>query len=295
MRKPGLAARGARRFGAYLYLAPALAVIGVFVIYPTANLFYLSLCKASIMGRTRFIGLGNFSSLFSSSDFLSSLRTTAIFMVAVVVIQTLVALIVAILVEQESRSMGLMRTIFFLPVVLPFVVAAFLWKFLYNPDFGLFGAVLSWLGLPRQGFLAEPSQALPSLIAACIWKSWAFFMMIFVAGLKEIPKELHECAFLEGAGPWQRARYVTLPLLRRTILFVVIVTTMDSVAKVFTPVFVMTGGGPRGATELLVYLVWRTAFRLGDIGYASAMAVFMFLFVLAVNLVQLKLGRQSDE
>jgi multiple sugar transport system permease protein len=284
-----------RELGAYLYLAPALLVIGAFVLYPTINLFYLSLCKAGIMGsRSRFIGLANFASLLASPEFFSSLKATGIFTVSVVVIQTTIALLVALLVDSESRSMGVARTILFIPVVLPFVVAAYLWKFLYNPDFGLFGAVLSGLGLPRQGFLADPYQALPSLIATCVWKSWAFFMVIFLAGLKEIPQELHECAILEGASPGQRARYVTLPLLRRTILFVVVVTTMDAVARVFTPVFVMTDGGPRGATDLLVYLNWRTAFRLGDIGYASAMAVFMFVFVLAVNLVQLRVGKDPN-
>jgi multiple sugar transport system permease protein len=280
--------------GAYFYLAPALLVIGIFVIYPAVNLFILSLCKASIIGRTRFIGIDNFAALFASRDFLASLKATAIFMVSVVIIQTLIALSVAILAESESRSMGLARTVFFIPVVLPFVVTAYLWKFLYNPDFGLIGALLGALGVPRQGFLADPMQALPSLIATCVWKSWAFFMVIFLAGLKEIPRDLYECAILEGASPWQRVRFVTLPLLKRTILFVVVVTTMDSVAKVFTPVLVMTDGGPRSATDLLVYFIWRTAFRLGDIGYASAVSVFMFAFVLAVSFIQLRIGRERD-
>ncbi len=278
----------------YLFLAPALIVICIFVILPTANLFFLALCKASIMGRTRFIGFGNFTALFQSLDFFSSIKATAVFMVAVVILQTLIALVVALLVESESKAMGAVRTVFFIPVVLPFVVAAFLWKFLYNPDFGLIGAVLAKLGVPRQGFLADPSQALPSLIVACIWKSWAFFTMIFLAGLKEIPGELYECARLEGARPLQQARFLTLPLLKRTILFVVVVTTMDSVVKVFTPVFVMTNGGPRGVTDLLVYFDWRTAFRLGDIGYASAIAVFMFAFVLVVSLIQLRIGSERD-
>jgi multiple sugar transport system permease protein len=287
-------ARSGSRMGAYLYLAPALLVIGVFVIYPAFNLFYLSLCKSSIIGRTSFIGLSNFAALFSSQDFLGSVKATGIFMVSVVLVQTLIALFVAILAESESKAMGYARTVFFIPVVLPFVVAAYLWKFIYNPDFGLLGAFLSGLGLPRQGFLADPAQALPSLIAVCVWKSWAFFMVIFLAGLKDIPKELYECATLEGASSFQRVRYVTLPLLRRTILFVVVVTTMDSVARVFTPVFVMTDGGPRGVTDLLVYFIWRTAFRLGDIGFASAISVFMFVLVLAISLVQMRLGGKQD-
>jgi ABC-type sugar transport system permease subunit len=278
----------------YLFIAPALLVIGVFVLYPVFNLFYLSLCKADILGRTRFIGFGNFLDLFTSLDFANSVRATVVFMVVVVVVQTALALLVALLVESESRGMGAMRTLYFIPVVIPFVVASFLWKFIYDPDVGLINSIFQGLHLPRTGFLANPSQALGSLIAACVWKAWAFFTMIFLSGLKEIPRELYECAAIEGARPSQRVRFITLPLLRRVLLFVIVVTTMDSVARVFTPVFVMTQGGPRGVTDLLVYYDWRTAFRVGDIGFASAVAVFMFAFVLLINLVQLRLGRERD-
>jgi len=278
----------------YLFVAPALIVIGVFVLYPVFNLFYLSLCKANILGRTKFIGLDNFISMLTSLDFANSLRATIVFMVVVVVVQTALALLVALLVESESRTMGVLRTLYFIPVVIPFVVASFLWKFIYDPDVGLINSVFQALHLPRTGFLADPSQALGSLIAACVWKAWAFFTMIFLSGLKEIPRELYESAAIEGARPIQRIWFVTLPLLRRVLLFVIVVTTMDSVARVFTPVFVMTQGGPRGVTDLLVYYDWRTAFRVGDIGFASAVAVFMFVFVLIINLVQLGIGRERD-
>jgi len=280
-------------WSAYLFLAPAFLVIVPFVLYPVFNLFYISLFKASLLGRMKFIGLGNFVSLFTNDDFVSSLSVSAVFMVSVVIIQTVIALFVALLVEAESRRMGLIRTIFFIPVILSFVVVSYLWKFIYNSDFGLLAAIFDGLGVQRQGFLSDPAQALPSLIATCVWKSWAFFMMIFFAGLKEIPQELHECAHLEGANGFQRARYVTLPLLKRTILFVVVVTTMDAVVRVFTPVFVMTDGGPRGATDLLIYFDWRQAFRLGDLGYAASIAVFMFFFVLIVSLIQLNLGKED--
>jgi multiple sugar transport system permease protein len=285
----------AARVEPYFFLGPAFLIMGIFVIFPALKLFYLSLCKASILGRSRFIGLDNFFALTESGDFHTSVAATLIFMISVVLVQTGIALAVALLVEGESKAMGSLRTLFFVPVVMPFVVVAYLWKFLYNPDFGLINAVLDALRLPREAFLASPTQALPSLMVASIWKSWAFFMMIFIAGIKEIPKELSECAYLEGATAWQRMLYITIPLLKRTILFVIVVTTMDSVVKVFTPVFVMTDGGPRGSTDLLVYYIWRTAFRLGQIGYASAIAVFMFGFVLLVNLAQLRIGRDQDE
>jgi ABC-type sugar transport system permease subunit len=279
---------------AYLFILPAFSVIGIFIVYPVFNLFYLSLFKASILGRTKFVGFGNFINLFSNQDFLSSVTVSLVFMVVTVVVQTLLALFVAFLVQNEHKTMGFFRTTLFIPVILSFVVVAYLWKYLYNPDFGLLASVFDSLGIPRQGFISDPKQALASLIVTCVWKSWPFFMMIFLAGLKEIPGELHECASIEGANAYQKAFYITLPLLRRTILFVVVVTTMDAVVRVFTPVFVMTDGGPRGATDLLIYFDWRQAFRLGDLGYASAIAVFLFFFVLAVSLVQLYVGREAD-
>jgi ABC-type sugar transport system permease subunit len=278
----------------YLFLAPALAVIFIFIIYPGVNMMYLSLCRADLIGKTTFTGVDNYIALFTSGDFHSSLKASVIFMIVVVIVQTAIALAVALLVQSEKKGMGALRTLFFIPVVLSFVVVAFLWKFLYNPDFGLINALLGALGIARQGFLSVPSQALGSMIVSCIWKSFAFFMMIFIAGLKEIPNELYEAAYMDGVKPAQKIRFITLPLLRRTILFVVVVTTMDSFIKVFTPVYVMTDGGPRGRTDLLVYYIWRTAFRLGDIGYASAIAMVMFLFVLVVNLIQLKLGEARD-
>lgn len=278
----------------YLFLAPALAVILVFIIYPGVNMIYLSFCKASIIGTTSLVGLDNYITLFTSSDFYSSLTASVTFMVVVVIVQTSMALAVALLVQSEKKLMGAVRTLFFLPVVLSFVVVAFLWKFLYNPDFGLINGFLGALGIGRQGFLSNPAQALGSMIVACIWKSFAFFMMIFIAGLKEIPNELYEAAYLDGVRPAQKVRFITLPLLKRTILFVVVVTTMDSFIKVFTPVYVMTDGGPRGRTDLLVYFIWRTAFKLGDIGYAAAIAMVMFVFILGINLVQLKIGEVHD-
>lgn len=278
----------------YVFLAPALVIIFVFIIYPGVNMIYLSLCRASIMGKIAFTGMDNYITLFTSSDFYSSLTASITFMIVVVVAQTSIALAVALIVQSERKGMGALRTLFFIPVVLSFVVVAFLWKFLYNPDFGLINALFGALSIARQGFLSDPNQALGSMIVACIWKSFAFFMMIFIAGLKEIPNELYEAAHLDGAKPAQRLRFITLPLLRRTILFVVVITTMDSFIKVFTPVFVMTDGGPRGRTDLLVYFIWRTAFRLGDIGYASAVAMLMFVFVLVINLVQLKIGEVHD-
>jgi len=216
-------------------------------------------------------------------------------MVMVVVIQTILAFIAALIVQEGKRLSNFLRTIFFIPVIISFVVVGYLWQGIYNHDYGLINSFLSLIHIKRQGFLNDPSMALYALTATCIWKSWPYFMMIFLAGLQEIPKELYESAMLDGAGELRRLYSITIPMLRRTILFILLITTMDSVVKVFTPVFVMTSGGPRSETDLLVHYAWRMAFRLGDVGYASSIMVFVFVFLMIVSFVQLKIGERNEE
>lgn len=279
---------------AFLFLLPALIIISIFILYPGIKLFWYSLTDIKLMGSGDFIGLKNFIKIFSSYSFRKSLSVSAVFMAAVVVFQTTLSLLVAVLVNDERPSIRVCRTLYFLPVVFSFVVVGYLWRGLYSADYGLINEVISAIGFKKQDFLDSPEQALMSLIITCIWKTWPFFMMILLAGLKEISPNLYESADIDGAGKIRQFFALTLPMMKRSILFVLVITTMDSVVKVFVPVFVMTSGGPRGSTDMLVHHTWRTAFRLGKFGEASAMAVVLFLFVLMINLLQLKFG-ENDE
>jgi ABC-type sugar transport system permease subunit len=277
-----------------LFILPATVIIGVFVLFPTLRLVYLSLCRANLMGRTSFQGINNYLGMFGSHDFWLSFRVTLKFMVWVVIFQTGIAFLASLLVNSEGRATAVLRTVYFIPVIISFVVVGYLWKGLFNHDFGLINAVLSTLGIRKQGFLSDPTQALASLTIASVWKSWPYFMMIFLAGLKEIPGELYESARIDGAGWGRQLVSLTIPLLRRTTLFVLVITTMDSVVKVFTPVFVMTSGGPRGETDMIVHYAWRMAFRMGNLGQASAITIFIFLFLAIVSLVQMKIGEKDE-
>ncbi len=278
----------------YVFIAPAFIIIGVFVIFPALRLVYLSFYDANIMGREIFTGFGNFRKLFNSRDFIRSFTVTLRFMGTVVMFQTILAFIGALIVQSGKRSSSIIRTIFFIPVIISFVVVGYLWQGLYNHDYGLINSFITAFGGSRQGFLNDPSQALLSLIITCIWKSWPYFMMIFIAGLNEIPQELYESAQIDGATPFRQLWNITIPMLRRTILFILLITTMDSVVKVFTPVFVMTSGGPRGSTDLLVHYAWRMAFRFGDIGYASSVMVIVFLFLIVIGTIQIKVGEHHE-
>jgi multiple sugar transport system permease protein len=277
-----------------LFIFPATAIIGIFVLFPTLRLIYLSFCNANLMGKIAFQGINNYLAMLSNHDFRLSFKITVKFMAWVVVFQIGIAFLASILVNHEGRVVAILRTFYFIPVIISFVVVGYLWKGLFNHDFGLINAVLSTLGIRKQGFLSDPRQALVSLTIASIWKSWPYFMMIFLAGLKEIPTELYESARIDGAGWGRQLISLTIPLLRRTILFVLVITTMDSVVKVFTPVFVMTSGGPRGETDMIVHYAWRIAFRMGNLGYASAITIFIFLFLAIVSLIQMKIGEKDE-
>ncbi len=279
---------------AFVFLAPALIIIIVFFLIPGIWLFIYSLTDVRLSRFGEFVGIQNFTRVLRSAGFLRSLTVSFQFMVIVTVLQTAIALTMAVLLNNEIRSTRFLRSFYFIPVILSFVVVGYIWRGLYNNNYGLINEVFSVLGLKRQKFLDDPEQALVALIVTCIWKTWPFFMMIFISGLKEIPASIYESAYIDGAGSMRRFFSLTVPLLKRTLLFVIVVTTMDSIVKVFVPVFVMTSGGPRGATDMLVHYAWRTAFRLGQFGMASAMAVVMFTFVLVINLIQLKIGNRNE-
>jgi ABC-type sugar transport system permease subunit len=276
-----------------LFILPAVLIIGVFVLFPTLRLVYLSFCKANLMGGAQWKGVENYRKMLESHDFWLSFQVTGKFMVMVVIVQTAIAFLAALLVNTEGRVSATLRTLYFVPVIISFVVVGYLWRGLFNHDYGLINAALSSLGIRKQGFLSDPKQALVSLTIASIWKSWPYFMMIFLAGLKEIPQELYESARIDGAGWGRQMVSLTIPLLKRTTLFILVITTMDSVVKVFTPVFVMTSGGPRGETDMIVHYAWRMAFRMGDLGLASSITIFIFLFLVIVSLIQMKIGEKD--
>lgn len=280
---------------AYIFLMPALLIIGVFVICPTLKLFYTSLRGTNLMGGNDiFVGLDNYIELIRDPEFIRSFKASLYFMVMTVPLQTVLALFMAIQVNKNIKGIGVFRTIYFFPVVTSFLVIAYLWKFMLNTNFGFINEVLSSLGLKRVNFLGNVDTAMNSIVVTSIWKSWAFFMMIYLAGLKEIPKSLYESASIDGANSMQQFWYITFPMLKKTTLFIVMITTMDSIVKVFVPAYAMTGGGPRGTTDILVHYVWRQAFRLNHVGYASAAAVIMFTFVLILSIIQFVVGDEKE-
>ncbi len=277
----------------YLFILPAVLIIGTFYIYPSLNLIPMSFKEYNILqgvGSGMFTGFANYAKIFGDGEFWNALKNSFIFAVVVIPAQTAIALIMAVFVNNKARFVPFFRTVFFIPVLISFVVVSVFWKQIFDPYFGLANSLLAVLGIPPQGFLIDPSQAMASVIFVSIWKSWGWFMIIFLAGLQGIPRQLYESASIDGATKLREFFSITLPMVRRTLLFVLIITTIDAI-KIFAPVYIMTGGGPLDRTDTVVHHVWKTAFRFNEMGYASSMAVFLFLIVFIITLVQLRLNK----
>lgn len=304
------------RFGLspYLYILPALAVVVVFRIVPILSSFLASLTEYDIGGFHGFTGIDNYARMFSDARFWSSVSNTVFFVLGVVPLGIAIPLLLAVLLRGKLFAKGFYRTVYFLPVVTSAVAVSVVWTWLFNPEAGPLNGVLAalgmdplmWLREPRgvfemllsptgvdlPGILAGPSLALVSLMIVSVWKSIGYNTVLFLAGLENIPGEYYEAAKLDGARRWSVFRHVTWPLLSPTTYYVLIMSTITSF-QTFALVYVMTpppGGGPLGTTNLLVFYLYQKAFDRFDIGYASAISVFLFVVLLGLTILQRRLA-----
>lgn len=280
---------------AWWFVLPALAVLLVFVFYPMIQAFVISFQNYSLIGSSRsFVGLDNYKNLLRDAQFLGSLKHSFHFAIVVIPVQSAIALGLALLIQKQARLTGLFRTAYFIPVVVSTAVAATVFKLIYNKEFGILNNALKALHLPTTNFLSNPDTAMYGIILLGIWKGAGFFMIIFLAGLNNIPQDLYEASRVDGANRIQQFFRITLPLLNRTTAFVVIITTIDAI-KLSGLVFVLTNGGPNGSTETVVYYIWKTSFQQMQMGYGTAAAFILFAIVLVISLVQMKLfNREAD-
>jgi multiple sugar transport system permease protein len=279
---------------AFWLLLPATVGLIVFTFAPLAYALWISLHDYQLLsGQLTWLGAGNYTRLLADPLVLKSLVVSALYTAISVVAQVIIGLGLALLVKDRVRWLGFFRTAYFLPVVASFVVMATIWKFLYAES-GLFNAILVTLGLPGQPFLRSADQALASLAALGVWKFVGFNMLIFLGGVQAIPADLYESAGLDGAGPLQRFVHITLPLLKRVMLFVVVMTSIESF-KLFTPVYVMTSGGPQESTNAIVFQIFRTGFRYYELGYAAAMSFLLLALVLVLMWFQFRALRTDVE
>ncbi len=279
---------------ALLMLLPAGVLLITFLLVPIGLTFGLAFTNARLVSPrpAEFVGVDNFVRLFQDDTFWASLRNTIIFAIVIVPVQSACALGLALLVNVKMRGVNFFRTIYFLPVVTSMVVVSMLWLFLYQQN-GLINQVLLKFGIVGPDWLGDPHTALLAIILMSAWQAMGFHMVIWLSGLQTIPGDLYEAAELDGAGTWQKFRYVTWPGLRQTRTFILITITISAFA-LFTQVNIMTQGGPLDSTSTVVLMAVRTGFQQQQTGYASAISLVFFVLVLAVTLVNRYFTRDRD-
>jgi multiple sugar transport system permease protein len=279
----------------YLYLAPALAILTVFTFAPTLFVVYISFFSWNLLdpAQSHAVGLHNFTQLAGSASFLSSLFVSLYFVVATVGAGTVIGLAIALVLNRKTRGRSAARLAVFSPYVTPLVATSIIWVWIFNPQFGLANAVLHAIGLPELQWLQSITWALPAVIIYTLWHNLGFTVIIFLAGLTTMSQELSDAARVDGASSWQEFRWVTLPQLVPTLLFVVIISTIGAL-QAFTQFYSMTGGGPLDSTTTTSFLLYQEAFVFFHTGLAAAIAVILFLITAVFTLAQLRLGRNRD-
>jgi ABC-type sugar transport system permease subunit len=285
-----------RALAGYLFISPALIFLALFAFGPFLFTIWVSLHDWNMLTPVREMpwrGLANYRYLlFDDPLFRETLRNTVFFAVFSVAISVVLALLVALVLNGPVRLRAFWRAAFFIPYITIPVAIAIVWRNMMNSRYGMLNGLLDQVGLPQQPFLSSIDQALPSLIGIAVWQSIGYYMIIFLAGLQAIPADLYEAGRLDGANSWRLFWGITLPLLRPTLLFVVVVNTLNAL-QVFDLPFIMTDGGPVNATNTIVFNMYETAFKNLRMGRATAMAVILFLIIFAITMIQLRLLRDD--
>ncbi len=276
----------------YAYLVPALLILVAFTFGPALFVVYISFFNWNLLdpALSRPVGLQNFANLLGSASFIGSLGVSVSFTLATVAASTLVGLGIALLLNRRTLGRSTARIAVFTPYVTPLVATSIIWIWIFNPQFGLANALLHAVGLPELQWLESTTWALPAVIIYSLWHNLGFTVIIFLAGLTTISRELSDAARVDGANAWQELRWVTLPQLVPTMLFVVVISSIGAL-QAFTQFYTMTGGGPLGATTTTSYLLYQEAFVFYHTGPAAALAVILFLITAGLTLAQLRLGR----
>jgi multiple sugar transport system permease protein len=286
----------------WLFSAPALVLFALFLVLPFALAVGYSFTDQRLITHdnidTAFVGLRNYERLVADPSFWAALRNNLLFVVVVVPVQSVLALGLALLVDRRLPGVTVLRSIYFLPVATTMSVVAVIWSLMYAPDAGVINrlvGLLSFGAIGPQDWLRDPSLVMPAIMLLSVWQGVGFQMLVFLAGLQAIPRDLHEAAELDGASAWQRFRWVTLPQLRNTTIFVVITTTIAAF-QLYTQVQVIASSGasaPIDSLRTLVMLMVHEGFRNGRIGQAAAIAVVFFVIVLALSMLQRRAARED--
>jgi ABC-type sugar transport system permease subunit len=275
----------------YLCVTPALIVIAIFSLFPVAFSLTMSLFRWNLASPTiTYVGSRNFETLFASETFWQVLRNSFLFSFGTVVLIVVLAFNLALLLDVKLRGIAFFRALFFVPHLVPMVMIATLWMFMYEPQRGPINALLGMLGIPGPAWLQSTTWAMPALIIVKVWKAVGYYTVLFLAGLQTIPQELYDAAKVDGAGFMRRTHHITLPLISPITLFVIVVAVIGSFQD-FDQIVVMTRGGPVDSTNVLVYYLYEQAFRNFQVGLGSAIAVLMLVLLVTFTVIKLQLSK----
>jgi multiple sugar transport system permease protein len=274
------------------FLFPSLTGLLVFLVIPMVASLALTFYEWDPLLPTRFtfVGMENYLDLVKDGDFWAALRHTLLFIAGYIPLVMATGLGVALLLNQKLIGQAFFRGAFFLPVISAWVAVALMWTWIFNPQYGIVNYLLGLVGIEGPAWLYDPDWAMPAIILTSVWKDTGFVMVLFLASLQNIPHEYYEAAALDGANAWARFRYITLPLLSPAVFFTLIISLINSF-QVFDQVWIMTQGGPAGATTVLVQQIVNHAFRYGRMGYAATLSWVLFLIVFAVTIFQTRMQK----
>jgi multiple sugar transport system permease protein len=277
-----------------MFVAPNLAAVAVFLLFPLGFSLYMSLQNWDLFRPAKFVGLANYRSLFTGDPlFAIALRNTVVYTVGTVVPTVLISLAVAGVLNRKVKGISIFRTIIFLPLAVSSVVMAVVWQFVFNTNNGLLNIMLGWIGIGPVPWLNDPKWAMLSLCTVSVWRSVPFATVILLAAMQGVPDNLYEAAKLDGAGEIRQFVSITVPLIRGAVSFVMVISIIHAF-QAFDLVYVLTGGngGPETATYVLGIMLFQHAFSFLEFGYASALAWVMFAILLVLTVLQLRLGRR---
>jgi multiple sugar transport system permease protein len=289
----GSTARFTRNWGAYVFLAPALLILFLSLLLPAVATLGMSLTDISFLRPTNFVGLDNYFRLSSDPRFQQAMGNTIYYTLGVTFPTMVLGLVAAVALNRKFPLRIAFRTIFYLPVLTSLIAAAVVWVYIYEPYSGPLNGMLVTLGLAPQPWLQSPNLAMGALIVMAIWRDFGTAMIIYLAGLQDIPQDIYEAARLDGAKPFAIFRRITVPMLSSVTFYLMIILIVQTF-QVFGAIYVMTGGGPLGSTETMVFQMYQTAFGYTEFGYAAAMSTVLFVAILIFSIIGTKIMRRGQ-
>ncbi|VKM47423.1 ABC transporter permease [Streptococcus pneumoniae] len=279
----------------YSFLAPALILLGIFLVIPVGMVIYYTFTDYYLLtpDERKFVGFENFIRLTKDPIFLKSFLNTLKFVVWIIPVQLGAALGMALIVNKKRKGNMFFKVVFFAPVVMSLVVISILWLYLLNPNSGLLNAILNKVGIASQPFLTSPKQAMYAIVFVSAWQGAGYQMLLFLGGMQNIPQDVYEAAELDGFSKWAQFRYITMPLLKPTALFVLL-TTLISAFKLIVQPMVMTQGGPLNSTITMVYYIYQQGFTDRLVGYSSSIALVFTTLIGMISLVQRRVLKEDD-